>query len=1215
MWKHILSFELKLGFKKTSFRVYFLVFFALAFLIVNILGGAMSGARIIIGNANNHLNAPLVIAVIQAIFSILGVLVCSAIFGNAGYRDFETKMHPLFFTRPISPKAYFLGRFSGAFLLNITIQAGFTLGLILGFIMPYLDQSGMGPFRLFAYLHSFVLIVVPNIFVVGTLLFTLAILTRRMLPTYFASMVLLLGYLSAGNFTPEIETRWIASLLDPFGIEAIGNAVRYWTPVEQNANLIPLTKWFIVNRIIWISIGALFLGIGLWKFDFQHTEQGKSKKKKKNETETEVEKKIGGGFILTKPVFSGITLLHQFKTQVLIEIKRAFRDPYFIAIMGTTAGFLIMNQANMGKAFGVNTLPVTYKVLSVLGGTFSLFVVILITFYAGQIVWRERELKADQIMDALPIPNWIPMLSKLIALILIPGIMLVVLMFVGIGIQSWKGFYDFEIYLYLKQLFLLNWTDYALLCVLAFSIQAIVNHKYLAHFIMILYFLFSMFSGQFGLDHTLYHYSSGAHASYSDMNGFEPYIARVIWFKLYWGACAVLLALTSNLFWSRGLSGDFKTRWNLAKQRSTIKLKISFIGFGFLFVGVGSFIFYNTNILNEYHRSPYYEKQSADYEKIYKKYKGIPKPKITGVKGEVHLFPKESRLTFSGMYQMKNKTDAIIDTIHTNFTRKNPYTKYEWSRPNELVFTNSTYGWDMFVFDPPILPGDEFSLAFAGKRERQGFTNSGVDLTVVENGTMIWSSALFPEFGYNPGRELRRKQTRKKYDLSEENDPMPKYDDIEGNKNSMLGDDADWVNFEMLMSTDLDQIAMTPGYLQKEWVENGRRYFHYKMDEKIHNLFAFVSARYEVRRENWNGISLEIYHHPSHNYNVDKLMNGMKKSIAYYSEIYGKYPYRQCRILEFPRYSSYAASFPNTIPFSESIGFVMDVDPDDPEDLDMPFWVTAHEMGHQWWPHQVSGGNVQGSAFLSEGLAEYSAVTLLAIEKGEKQVRKFLKYELDRYLMGRYGSQDEPPIIETEGEQYIHYNKAGLMMFTLSDFLGRDVMNGALGRFIEKYRYQSNPYTNIGEFVKTIREDTPDDLQYLITDIFEKITLYENKAKTATAIENEDGTFTVTMEVEAKKVYADSVGNQTKAELKDWLEIGILGETLVNGEMEEIPIYLEKVIITDSLTTFTVQVDQKPIKAGIDPMHKFVDRDSDDNLVRVSIQTADSDDSEKLFEN
>ncbi|MBT4753690.1 MAG: hypothetical protein HN716_00490, partial [Candidatus Marinimicrobia bacterium] len=126
--------------------------------------------------------------------------------------------------------------------------------------------------------------------------------------------------------------------------------------------------------------------------------------------------------------------------------------------------------------------------------------------------------------------------------------------------------------------------------------------------------------------------------------------------------------------------------------------------------------------------------------------------------------------------------------------------------------------------------------------------------------------------------------------------------------------------------------------------------------------------------------------------------------------------------------------------------------------------------------------------------------------------------------------------------------------------------------------------------------------------------LYENKAKKASAVENEDGTFTVTMEVEAKKVYSDSLGNQMDAELNDWLEIGILGETLVNNDMEEIPIYLEKVLITDSLTTFIIQVNQKPIKAGIDPMHKFVDRDSEDNLVRVVI-THISDSNETIIEN
>ena len=122
---------------------------------------------------------------------------------------------------------------------------------------------------------------------------------------------------------------------------------------------------------------------------------------------------------------------------------------------------------------------------------------------------------------------------------------------------------------------------------------------------------------------------------------------------------------------------------------------------------------------------------------------------------------------------------------------------------------------------------------------------------------------------------------------------------------------------------------------------------------------------------------------------------------------------------------------------------------------------------------------------------------------------------------------------------------------------------------------------------------------YLIDDTFSKITLYENKAKNASAILNDDGSYDVTFTVEAKKVYSDSTGVQTKAKLNDWLEIGILGEDELSGEKIEIPILLEKVFITDSVTTFTYNVKQKPVKAGIDPMNKFIDRVIDDNIVRV----------------
>ena len=443
MWKHIVYFELHQGFKKVSVWVYFLIFFGLSFLIANILGGAFTGASIVIGNQGTNINSPLLIAELQTVFSIFGVLICAAIFGNAGYRDYEINMHPLFFTKPVEPSSYFLGRFVGSFTLSLFVQLGIVLGLVIGFLMPYLDQDAIGAFRLDAYLQPLFVMVMPNIFLVGAMLFTLAVLSRRMLPTYLASVILLFGYLTSSNLTSDIETRWIAALLDPFGGEAVSELVRYWTPSERDNLLIPLGKWLLLNRIIWLSVGAVFFGLGLWKFSFSHEGRlfnRKLKEEAEESSDEQQEPELGHKPI--KPIFNSTSRLLQFITQLRIEIKRAFRDPYFLAIAGTAAGFLLLNQSAIGKMYGVNTLPVTYEVLSVLSGSFALFMLIIITFYSGQIIWKERELRADQIMDSLPVPNWIPMISKLVALMILPGLMLAVLMIVGVGIQTWRGFFD-----------------------------------------------------------------------------------------------------------------------------------------------------------------------------------------------------------------------------------------------------------------------------------------------------------------------------------------------------------------------------------------------------------------------------------------------------------------------------------------------------------------------------------------------------------------------------------------------------------------------------------------------------------------------------------------------------------------------------------------------------------------------------------------------------
>ena len=131
------------------------------------------------------------------------------------------------------------------------------------------------------------------------------------------------------------------------------------------------------------------------------------------------------------------------------------------------------------------------------------------------------------------------------------------------------------------------------------------------------------------------------------------------------------------------------------------------------------------------------------------------------------------------------------------------------------------------------------------------------------------------------------------------------------------------------------------------------------MDAPILAYHAYLSARWEVKKDRWNDVEIAVYYHPDHPYNVDKMIEATKKGLEYFSTHFGPYQHRQFRILEFPRFASFAEAFPNTIPFSEGIGFIAKLD--DPDEIDYVTYVTAHELAHQWWAHQVIGAGVQGS--------------------------------------------------------------------------------------------------------------------------------------------------------------------------------------------------------------------------------------------------------------
>lgn len=66
-----------------------------------------------------------------------------------------------------------------------------------------------------------------------------------------------------------------------------------------------------------------------------------------------------------------------------------------------------------------------------------------------------------------------------------------------------------------------------------------------------------------------------------------------------------------------------------------------------------------------------------------------------------------------------------------------------------------------------------------------------------------------------------------------------------------------------------------------------------------------------------NAVELRIYHHPIHDYVVDRTMRSMKASLDYFTTEFGPYPYGELRLVEIPRYGGFSVAHPYMISFTE----------------------------------------------------------------------------------------------------------------------------------------------------------------------------------------------------------------------------------------------------------------------------------------------------------
>lgn len=541
-------FELKIRRRSLSSYVYFAMFFSLSFLMALGAGGAFSGVTVSFGTSSKVLiNSPLSIACYMGLLTSFLLFIIAAVFGQAICKDYLVDMDQIVFTTPLKTKNFLIGRFLGALIFMFLITTSIPIGVYVASILPFVLDSMVGTNSFMAYVNPMFTVALPNIFIFGSFFFLMGSKTKKMTAIYITATLLFLLWSASGQLLKDIDNKVIATLLDPIGLKAASETFRYWTVDQQNNKHLILESYFLWNRLLWIGLALIAFFASLLSFSKLAKKEKTSTKKMIPSTKPNEEVKS-----FKRPSLIKIDWHSAFFKQVKFEFKQSVKSIYFLVISLAGVGYMFITGTQIGKIFGTKTFPVTYNVLEIIGGVFSLFILIIITLYTGEAVWRDRDTKINQIIDALPTPNIIFFAAKYLNLVLITILLLTSMMFSGLIIQLAYGYTNFELGQYLTHLYLIELPSYLNIISLIFFFQVICRNKYLAHGLVVAYYLFTSFASTMGFEHRLYLFNSAPNAKYSDMNQFGHLFKVFHIYNTYWLFFSILLLVATYIFWHRG---------------------------------------------------------------------------------------------------------------------------------------------------------------------------------------------------------------------------------------------------------------------------------------------------------------------------------------------------------------------------------------------------------------------------------------------------------------------------------------------------------------------------------------------------------------------------------------------------------------------------------------------------------------------------------------
>ncbi|WP_146052668.1 ABC transporter permease [Aquimarina sp. I32.4] len=1016
------------------------------------------------------------------------IILIAIITGMVLYKDIEYKTAETIYTFPVNEKMFFVGKFLAAFLINLIITSGFVFGM---FLLPYAGigkPEDFGPPPLLQMAHGYFVLLVPNIFLLTAACFIPMVFTRKLYSSYLGILTITILFVIFEGVSHTSTNIELIEILDPISYVYVAEALDVIPTHAKNTAFLPLTTTYFINKGLWLSLAFIGLFLAYKRFSFSYFIE--KKPGKLNSTQNTHNKNLASEIrtnVLPKVqlVYTQREYLAKFFRLAKLEFLNLVRPKSFKIVFGIILLLFLLQNFLFNASYYIGPEhPITTNMTQnrlILG----VFIIILIMFWTGELIFKEKTTNLWQITDTLPIPVWVRLLSKYTAMAGVAFILGLAIVISGVITQLAYGFTNIEWSLYAEDVFgyKFGWLTYLSMMTLPFFVAGITGKRFLTHIVSIGFFIFTIIAFELNVieDHRLgLLVGVPGLEDYSEIGGYGTYSSTSFWFFSMWGVIAIFFMLSAIYFWKRGNKQDWIKKLTLRGEQLNWGGKIASIGCLILFFVLQSFI--SKNIEDNYKTIAAEEAEQAAYETKYKYIEAYAQPIINTIDIAVDLYPKDRKIEYTTHYTLKNESNSSIDTLYINLS---DYTTIQELSVNSTILSSHWEDQEHYIYAYPLsktlLPNNEVQFYIKASKQYKGLSTIDPQTDITYNGSVI-NRDLFPQFGYNHKKELDENKKRRGVGLEKIQSKMNAVTDIKALNQNYFSKDAHKVTGKITVSTSIDQQPLSIGKIEKRWSDTNRNYVRHTIDTPTDFNINIASAAYVNTKVTYKDIDTYIWYKKTNGFNIDTYKKAIIDGLQFIEKNIGKPTYKEINIAEISYYNDPFYVNSNLILISEKDGWRADTSLKKEESY-IHFSVITQLIKQQLFS-KTEIANVQGAEMLTSALPQAIALQIIKQKFGKEIIANYLKQKKNTYEKNRGNEPNtEPPLLYADGSEYLEKNKGTYELYHLSTLLGVDTFNQITNDYIDRNSGSLLVFKNL---YKELYKAVPNNQKDAIKSAFEE---------------------------------------------------------------------------------------------------------------------------------